>query len=273
MNISLLVSLFAFLLPAPQIPNYYRSYPTARAEAAKAQKDMLIFFSSSSCDNCSAAWTAFANDANAVSKYISTQVATDNFDGQILYEHFDPGTVPAWVVLDANGKVKERWQGGWKDAYGKGTLYVDEMPLTTTSEKTEPVVNSKAVTTPSPSGNTSSTSNSKINTINSNTASEPDIKTTVKKTTQDEIPIPAAISPVAGYVIQAGYFGSKSNAEKCVAELKTKGFKDFSIQSCEQNSTPYYRVWSSVFATEKEAQVHLQQLTSASIKATVKSTL
>src|SRR6476661_272829 len=114
MNLCLLVSLFSFLVPGPQVPNYYRSYPTARSEASKAQKDMLIFFSSASCDNCNKAWSAFTKDANAVNKYISTQVVTDNFDGQILYEHFDPGSVPAWVVLDANGKVKERWQGGWK---------------------------------------------------------------------------------------------------------------------------------------------------------------
>jgi hypothetical protein len=46
MNISLLISLFPFIISGPQVPNYYRSYPTARAEAFQVRKgdaDVLLF--------------------------------------------------------------------------------------------------------------------------------------------------------------------------------------------------------------------------------------
>src|SRR6187401_3578455 len=235
MNVSLTISLFSLLITGPQIPNYYRSYPSARAESSRAQKEMLIFFSSSSCDNCNSAWTAYAKDAIAVNKYISTQVANDNFDGQILYEHFDPGSVPAWVILDANGKVKERWQGGWKDAYGKGTLFVEETQLTGTPKKAEVA-----------------------NTPNSSTNSTTSTPSTTSTTS-------------TGFVIQAGYFGSETNAQKCISDLKAKGFTQFSIKPLQQNGTTFYRVWSTNYTTEKEAQTKLEQLTAAGLKGTVKS--
>jgi len=244
MNVSLTISLFSLLITGPQIPNYYRSYPSARAESSRAQKEMLIFFSSSSCDNCNSAWTAYAKDAIAVNKYISTQVANDNFDGQILYEHFDPGSVPAWVILDANGKVKERWQGGWKDAYGKGTLFVEETQLTGTPKKAE-VANTPKSSTPSTSSTTSTSSTNTTTSTNSTTST--------------------------GFVIQAGYFGSETNAQKCLTDLKAKGFTQFSIKPLQQNGTTFYRVWSSSYATEKEAQVKLEQLSAAGFKGTVKS--
>src|SRR5678816_2398983 len=160
MNISLLISLFPFLLSGPQVPNYYRSYPTARAEASRSGKEMLMFFSSADCETCNGAWAAYTKDASAVNKYISTQVMADDFDGQILYDHFDPGSVPAWVVLDANGNVKERWQGGWKDAYGTGTLFADVTPSTETVKKSAPTVNTKPVSSPPVSNKTTSSTTS-----------------------------------------------------------------------------------------------------------------
>jgi cell division septation protein DedD len=272
MNISLLISLFTFLLPVAQVPNYYRSYPTARAESSRNHMDMLIFFSSASCDNCNGAWTAFTKDAGAVNQYISTQVATDNFDGQILYEHFDPGSVPAWVILDASGKVKERWQGGWKDAYGKGTLYVQETPLAET-KKAEVVTTPKS-STPSPSStpNNSTTSTpSKSSPATTKPVQEPVVQATPEPVKKNETTIAPASSPTSGFVIQAGYFGSETNAQKCMADLKAKGFTQFSIKPLQQNGSTFYRVWSSSYATEKEAQSKLEQLSAAGIKGTVKS--
>jgi cell division septation protein DedD len=273
MNISLLISLFAFLVPGPQVPNCYRSYPTARAEASKAQKDMLIFFSSASCDKCDNAWAAFTKDAGAVDKYVSTQVVTDNFDGQILYEHFDPGSVPAWVVLDANGKVKERWQGGWKDAYGKGTLFAEITP-TETAKKTEVAATTKPVSSTSTQINTNSTTASKPTSTPSTTSKESVVKTETKTATHEEKTTtkPSTTSTTStDFIIQAGYFGSETNAQKCVADLKAKGFNQFSIKPLQKNGSTFYQVWSTNFVTEKEAQAKLQQLTAAGLKGTVKS--
>src|SRR5690349_1392568 len=131
MNISLLFSLLFLVTGPTQVPNYFRTYPSAKAEAAKSQKDLLIFFSSAGCEQCNAAWNAYSNDVNAVSRYVSTQVLTNSFDGQILFENFDPGATPSWVVINSKGEVKEKWQGGWKDATGKGTLYSNTAESTT----------------------------------------------------------------------------------------------------------------------------------------------
>ena len=273
MNVSLLISLFSLLITGPQIPNYYRSYPTARAESSRAQKEMLIFFSSTTCDNCNSAWTAFAKDAIAVNKYISTQVANDNFDGQILYEHFDPGSVPAWVILDADGKVKERWQGGWKDAYGKGTLFVQETPLNETPKKSEVVTTPKSSTpsTTSTSNNSTTTTPSKTTPAATKSAEETIVKATPEPVKKDEATLNPSSSTSSGFVIQAGYFGSETNAQKCITDLKAKGFTQFSIKPLQQNGATFYRVWSSSYATEKEAQGKLEQLSAAGFKGTVKS--
>ena len=292
MNISLLISLFPFFLSGPQVPNNYRSYPTARAEAEKAGKEMLIFFSSSSCTNCQAAWNAFTKDVNAVNKYVSTQVVADNFDGQILYDYFDPGNVPAWVLLDANGAVKERWQGGWKDAYGNGTLFVEETPMTETVKKTETALNTKSVSTTAITTNTNSTPATKPTAPTTTPAKESVAKTETKMVTQEEkvtttssaSSAPSAFSassassassapsaPSSGFIIQVGYFGSEANAQKCLTDLKSKGFTQFSIKPLEQNGSTFYRVWSSAFPTESAAQAKLQELTNAGIKGTVKS--
>jgi len=275
MNISLLISLFPFLFSGPQVPNNYRSYPTARAEAEKAGKEMLIFFSSSSCTNCQAAWNAFTKDPNAVNKYVSTQVVSDNFDGQVLYDYFDPGNVPAWVMLDANGMVKERWQGGWKDAYGKGTLFVDEMPMATAEKKPggKPATAQGQTSTSAPNTTTTTLSNSSKEPI---VKSEPKTikeETSSKTSSTSSAPSASSASPASstGFIIQAGYFGSETNAQKCLTDLKAKGFTQYSIIPLQQNGSTFYRVWSFTFPTEKDAQVKLQELTAAGFKGTVKS--
>ena len=286
MNISLLISLFPFFLSGPQVPNSYRSYPTARAEAEKAGKEMLIFFSSSSCTNCQAAWNAFTKDANGVNKYVSTQVVSDNFDGQILYDYFDPGNVPAWVMLDAKGAIKERWQGGWKDAYGKGTLFVEETPMTESMKKTETAKNTLPVSTSSVPTSTNSTPATKPTAPTTTSPKESVSKTESKIVTHEEkvtttppaTSTPSTISTTSttstvstAFIIQAGYFGSETNAQKCLTDLKAKGFTQFSIKPLEQNGSTFYRVWSSAFPTESAAQAKLQELTNAGIKGTVKS--
>ena len=53
--------------------------------------------------------------------------------------------------------------------------------------------------------------------------------------------------------------------------IKAKGFTQFSIKPLQQNGSTFYRVWSSSYATEKEAQVKLEQLSAAGFKGTVKS--
>jgi len=276
MNISLLISLFPFFLSGPQVPNNYRSYPTARAEAEKAGKEMLIFFSSSSCTNCQAAWNAFTKDANGVNKYVSTQVVSDNFDGQVLYDYFDPGQVPAWVMLDAHGAIKERWQGGWKDAYGNGTLFAEETPMTETVKKSETTVNTKPASALSVSNNSTSSKSSTSSTPVKESVAKAEPKTVTheeKVTTTPSTTSTASTTSTTStsYIIQAGYFGSETNAQKCLSDLKAKGFTQYSIKPLEQNGSTFYRVWSSTFPTEKDAQAKLHELTTAGFKGTVKS--
>lgn len=279
MNISLLISLFPFLLSGPQVPNYYRSYPTARSESSRSGKEMLMFFSSNDCETCNAAWVAFTKDASAVNKYVSTQVIADDFDGQILYDHFDPGSLPAWVVLDASGKVKERWQGGWKDAYGKGTVYAEEVPLTVVEKKPESkpataTATSNGTLNPSSVNSTPPAAPKSTSTKETVVKSEPKTEKTAEataKSSSDSSASSTSSASSASFVIQAGYFGSEANAQKCLSDLKAKGFSQFSIKPLQQNGSTFYRVWSSTFPSESAAQAKLQDLTNAGIKGTVKS--
>ncbi|HJW31638.1 MAG TPA: SPOR domain-containing protein, partial [Saprospiraceae bacterium] len=249
----------------PQIPNYFRTYIAAKTESGKSGKDMLIFFSEGSCPTCEGAWVAFTKDEAGVKKYISTRVEADQFDGKILWDHFQPGHVPAWIVLNSQGEVKEKWEGGWKDATGKGTLYINDTPSTTESKQRANVI----VQSNGPDKETVNVKN-----VPQSQTLPPTTNMPIQQNKPKEISNPtSSTNTQLPYFLQAGYFGSPANADKCLAELKTKGQNQFTITNVSQQGKTFYSVRSVGFATEQEAQQQSQKLAASGISTTVKKNL
>ena len=114
MNIYLISLLLVFQTSMTRTPNFYPSYIAAREASKNYQKDLLIFFSKSGCAECDAAWANFEKDQYATKVYISTLVDAADFDGIVLWDKYNFKTVPAWVVLNPDGQLKDKWSGDWK---------------------------------------------------------------------------------------------------------------------------------------------------------------
>jgi cell division protein FtsN len=150
-------------------------------------------------------------------------------------------------------------------------LFAEVTPTPETVKKSEPTVNTKPVSSPSVSNNTTSSTTSTTIAPTSTPVKESVAKAETKTVTHEEKVTTTPSTTSTGFIIQAGYFGSETNAQKCLADLKAKGFTQFSIKPLQQTGSTFYRVWSTDFATEKDAQAKLQQLSAAGIKGTVKS--
>lgn len=251
---SLLISLL-FLGNNPGIPNYFRTFLSARAEQDKSGKDLVLFFSEEKCQSCKEAWNAFTRDASAVQKYLSTQVESDAFDGRILVENYKPGKIPAWVIVSPDGRIIEKWEGGWKDANGQGTVFIKETPLAKPATPSASIPSEKSSTNPSSAKPVSESSSVK----------EPKSVNAGQSTTSGSL-----TTQTETFVLQAGYFGSAANADKCLADLRTKGINDFSISTIDQGGKTFYRVWSRSFASETNAQTQLTKFAAMGITTTVK---
>ena len=238
--------ILALLIADPNSPpNYYPGMLSAREASRNSGKEMVVFFSEKTCNSCGSAWTAYIQDQKATGTYVSTSVEVSDFDGGIFYDLLELKEVPAWVIFTPDGKEKERWYGGWKDAGGKPTMYVKS----TTQEKPDAVpVTPK--TTPSSTKTTTTPT-----TISSNTLAE----TKMEKATT-----------TPGFVVQAGYFGSEANANKVIDDLNAKGLPSFTIKQEQKNGSIFYRVISMVLHSEEEATMWLDKLSNAGIKGSVK---
>lgn len=259
MWINTLAGILLFYLPVAEVPNYFPNYLQAREASEKRQKPMIIFVSSSDCSRCESAWAAYAKDAVAVNAYVSTQVAIENFDGKVIADMYEAGNTPAWIVLDTEGRIKEKWNGGWKDADGNPTVYV------------EPAGGSKpkAVDTPKPQPKESASpavSAPDNKTISAPSVSKPEVKVT-------NAPAKPVTEMRAGFVLQAGYFGSEANAQKCIADMKTKGCGVYEIKTNIKDGITYYRVISTAYATEAEANTRMNEAAKAGAKVTVKKVI
>jgi cell division septation protein DedD len=222
---------------------------------------MIIFISSPDCQRCDAAWNAFTKDASAVNTNVSTRVDLQNFDGKVIADMFEAGNAPAWIVLDANGKMISKWNGGWKDASGNPTVYIEpegvikpKMTETPKSSPSTPVATGTTTDKPaySPPSAVSKTEPAKFP---SSTTTETAANSTIAK---------------SGFVLQAGYFGSEANAQKCIADMKTKGCGEYVIKTNMKDGTTFYRVISKSYPSESEATAAMQEAAIKGAKVAVK---
>lgn len=238
MLLILISATLSFLMPDPQTPNFYPGLTTAREASKKSQKEMIIFFSDKTCSPCEAAWVPFTEDAKATSQYVSTRMDVGDFDGGIFFDLLDLKEVPSWVILNPDGTEKERWEGGWKNAEGHHAGIDKEITMPAPATKNEKSI-------PHPNANTST-----------QFVHNPPLKN---------------VDAESRYYLQAGYFGSETNAEKLISELKNKGFIDFKILKEAKDGNHFYRVVSNIFPTETEALAQQQHLDAKSVKTSVKS--
>jgi cell division septation protein DedD len=233
----------------------------AAKEASKnAKKDMLIFFSKSTCSTCDEGWSAFEKDPLAPKLFISTIVDTEDFDGMVIMDKYQLNKAPSWVILTYDGKVLDKWEGGWRDSSGKTSLLSNETP----KKPVQPEV-VKPVSTPTTSTNVSSP------VVNTEMASAPSkVGSPVMPTPPPTITKAPEVAS-GNFVLQAGYFGSEANAQKLVDDLKGKGYVNYSIKSTVQNGTTYYRVISAPFISETDANKEIQSLAGSGVKATMKN--
>lgn len=268
MILSLFYALLLVAFVPTDVPNYYPSYLKAREEAVRSHKNLLVFVSDSQCATCDAAWNAYTKDGSAVNRYVSTRIEKNDFDGGVIAEILDVRNTPAFVILDAQGRVSEKWEGGWKDASGNPTLFVQPAGSPSPASVPTPKTNTPVPSTSRQAGN-GDNATPPVKTTTTNTA--PVTETSKKETQTTPTSTPSHSSGVAdGYVLQAGYFGSEANAQKCALDLESKGAGSFTIRSTQQNGTMYYRVVSSSFPTEPEAQKQLEKISSLGVKATIK---
>jgi hypothetical protein len=274
MNLALLSFLLLVNLPGSKTPNFYPSFIGAREASKNYQKDMLIFFSKNGCSECSTAWTAYENDQMATKIFISTIVDVMDFDGMVIMDKYGLSSAPSWAILDYEGNLKQKWSGEWKNPHVRPTT----PPVQETKPAGPPIKEFKATTvTPKTEQNLSTQTASVTSAPQTNTAISTPTSTTsstVIVTPAQPTPVQASTSPVptstSGYVLQAGYFGSEVNATKLVNDLDAKGFKGYSIKTLTQNGSTFYRVISTMYTTESEANTVMQSLSTVGVKATVK---
>ena len=283
MQVYLLSLLFILNTSLSKTPNYYPNYIAAREASKNYNKDLLIFFTKNACANCDAAWTDFEKDPVASKLYISTSMNIRDFDAAVFLDKYGLTNAPAWVLLDPQGQVKDKWEGEWKKTPTRPTTPKPEPtgnPVAET-EKTTKVTAQAApveeVTKPATEENavkpeTPATTPSKTETVHVVEAksAEPVVNEPLEtKTTIQEPPMQPTTA--AGYVLQAGFFGSEANALGLVSDLKAKGFDDYTIQQTERNGSTFHRVISETYPSEAEAQVNVDALQKVGINATIKN--
>ena len=283
MQVYLLSLLFVFTTSLSKTPNYYPNYIAAREASKNYNKDLLIFFTKNACTNCDAAWTDFEKDPVASKLYISTSMNIRDFDAAVFLDKYGLNNAPAWLLLDPQGQVKDKWEGEWKKTPTRPTTPKPEpaVPPVAESEKTTkvapeapPVVEVTKTAAEHNAVKTEPTAppQEESGDVIENKSFQPDVSKPVEtKTTIQEPPAPSYTSAATGYVLQAGFFGSEANASGLVADLKAKGFEQFSIQLTERNGSTFHRVISTSFPSEAEAQVKVDALQQVGITATIKN--
>ena len=261
MWINTLSGILLFCTPLAEVPNYFPNYLQAREAAEKRQKPMIIFVSSRDCLRCDAAWNAFTKDAAAVSANVSTRVDMENFDGKVIAELYEAGNTPAWIVLDANGKMMSSWNGGWKDASGNPTVFIEPEGVV------KPKATESAKSSALPSGTTVTSVNKPATPPATSVA-----KTETPKSPSTAAPVATTNSAVAktGFVLQAGYFGSEANAQKCIADMKAKGCGEYVIKTNTKDGTTFFRVISTSYASEASAITAMNDAAAKGAKVAVK---
>ena len=271
MNLTLLSFLLILNLSGSKTPNFYPSFLAAKEASKNSQKDLLIFFSKNGCPECESAWATFEQDQLATKIFISTLVDAQDFDGAVILDKYGLSSAPSWVILDYQGAVKQKWTGEWKNPHVRPTSPV----VQETKPEAPPIKVFKATTAPQKTEHAAAPVSTPT-TVAVTPAPVTPTPEVVKENTPTPVVQPAAPvttnAPAAGFILQAGYFGSEANATKLVNDLEAKGFKGYSIKSTSQNGSMYYRVISTVYTSENDANAVVQTLSTAGVKATVKKT-
>ncbi|MGB3076837.1 MAG: SPOR domain-containing protein, partial [Chitinophagales bacterium] len=236
------------------------SFSSAREASRTSQKEMVIFFGSKTCSNCEAAWSAFTKDVNGAYSYVSTRMDVEDFDGGVCFDLYELKQVPSWVILSPSSAVQEKWNGGWKDSSGNPTAFDQSLPQTIVKEE-------KKITTPPENSSVSTT-------IKTTPTSKEYPESTPKEsaTTISKAPLSTNNGTTSGgFIIQAGYFGSETNAQKLVGDLKTKGFANFKIENVQKDGSTFYRVISKLYTSESDVNVEQQRMSSKGFKTSVKN--
>lgn len=271
MIFSLLLALAAYAFFPSELSDPRPTFLKAREEALQAKKPLLVFVSAFECGQCDAAWNGFTADVAAASRYVSARIETSDFDGKVIAEIYGAGNPPAWIILDDQGKVKEKWNGGWKDAAGNPVVYKEPAGKPESKTKSGPGQNKTPADTKPGNPETVSLSKPSVQeNTDSNTAKAESNPVPVKESRPATIVNNHPVSEITGYVLQAGYFGSEPNAQKWASDLQAKGAGIFTLKSVQQNGATFYRVISVAYTTEAEAQKQVAQLASLGVKATVK---
>lgn len=288
MQVYLLSLLFILNTSLSKTPNFYPNFIAAREASKNYNKDLLIFFSKNSCANCDAAWTNFEKDPIASKLFISTSINIQDFDGAVLLDKYGLKNAPAWLVLDPQGQVKDKWEGEWKKTPTRPATSKPEMVQNEVIEKAEtpvkepkqPVVKEAAVVVPVAPAAIAieepilAAQKEQVPTM---VVEEVTIETVVIESPAEEVaPVtkPASVTiaaPRSGFIIQAGFFGSEANAIGLVSDLNAKGFTHFSSMPTDRNGSTFHRVISTTYPSEAEAQVQVDKLKTVGINATIKN--
>ena len=264
MNLTLLSFLLFLNLTGSKTPNFYPSYIAAKEASKNYQKDLLIFFSKTGCQECETAWSSYEKDQLATKIFISTIVDAQDFDGAVILDKYGLNSAPSWAILDYEGNLKQKWTGEWKNPHVRPAT----PPVQETKAETPPIKEFKATTV---KPKTEPAMTLEVSMTNASTTPTPAVTTEKVTTPVTPAPAPTTVNtPAVGFVLQAGYFGSEANATKMVSDLEAKGFKGYTVKPTTQNGSMYYRVISGVYTTESEATNVVQTLTASGIKASVK---
>lgn len=267
MHIYLLSLLLVVQTSLTRTPNFYPNYIAAKEASKNYKKDLLIFFSKNGCAECDAAWSNFEKDQIATKVYISTLIDAEDFDGIVIWDNYNFKSVPAWVVLSPDGQVKDKWAGDWRKTPTRPTTPSGDHANAVENKAEAPASKPATVSTTPVSTTSTPAAQQAAITVQTPAASEK-----IVSTPPATAPIPKTEAVAAGFVIQAGYFGSEPNATKLITDLKAKGFAGYSVMTTQQNGATFYRVISPAWNSETEANNQVQNLATAGIKATVKKT-
>ncbi|MGB4848105.1 MAG: SPOR domain-containing protein, partial [Saprospiraceae bacterium] len=183
----------------------------------------------------------------------------EDFDGGVCFDLYELKQLPSWVILSPSSGVQEKWSGGWKDSYGNPTAFDQSVSQSNVKEE-------KRVTTPP-----------EMSSMSATIKTSPTSKEYPESKPKDSItPMPATsiatnnTSTSGGLIIQAGYFGSETNAQKLVGDLKAKGFANFKIENVQKDGSTFYRIISKTYNSESDVNVEQHRMTVAGFKTSVK---
>ena len=114
--VAVMVGIYRFVTPGDRIP-WRDDLPAARAEAAAANKPVLLYFTADWCGPCQYMKRSVFPDlsvAAAMEGYIPVKIDTDRHPA--LTRQFQVASIPMFVLLDERGEVARSRSGAMEAA-------------------------------------------------------------------------------------------------------------------------------------------------------------